>query len=60
VVAEDKDRVDKGGLLYTLAGDGVDGYPLEDAYFSIDPQNGWITQHRVSLSINRNAIYFTK
>jgi len=48
--ARDVDWIDREGLLYTLTGDGVDGLSPEDAYFSVNPQNGELTQIRVSLS----------
>ncbi|KAF2363771.1 Reverse transcriptase domain [Trinorchestia longiramus] len=53
VSAVDSDRVDKGGLLYTLTGDGVDGLPPQDAFFSIDPRTGVVTQLRV-VSMGKN------
>lgn len=48
VKAEDKDWQDKHGLLYTLSGDGVDGFSPADAYFSIDSLTGELIQQRVS------------
>lgn len=46
--AADKDWQDKRGLLYTLSGDGVDGFAPADAYFSIDALTGELIQQRVS------------
>ncbi|XP_068222054.1 neural-cadherin-like [Palaemon carinicauda] len=46
VEANDPDQSDESGLLYTLRGDGVDGYPPEDAFFKINPRTGDLTQLR--------------
>ncbi|MPC33149.1 Neural-cadherin [Portunus trituberculatus] len=46
VKAADKDRQDTQGLLYTLSGDGVDGFSPSDAYFSINAHTGELIQQR--------------
>ncbi|XP_063879939.1 putative neural-cadherin 2 isoform X2 [Scylla paramamosain] len=46
VKAADKDRQDKQGLLYTLSGDGVDGFSPSDAFFSINAHSGELIQQR--------------
>ncbi|XP_069159473.1 uncharacterized protein [Procambarus clarkii] len=46
VRARDKDAQDKRGLLYTLRGDGVDGYTPADAFFAINPRTGELIQLR--------------
>ncbi|XP_037789366.1 neural-cadherin-like [Penaeus monodon] len=40
VEARDRDRTDQHGLLYTVRGDGVDGYARTRAYFAINSQTG--------------------
>ncbi|KAK8405868.1 hypothetical protein O3P69_001976 [Scylla paramamosain] len=44
--AVDKDECDRGRLLYNVAGDGVDGLPPRDAFFSVDPRSGILLQLR--------------
>ncbi|XP_064096378.1 uncharacterized protein LOC135208171 [Macrobrachium nipponense] len=46
VEATDPDQSDEFGLLYTLRGDGVDGYSSEDAFFKIYPRTGDLIQLR--------------
>ncbi|XP_063872545.1 uncharacterized protein LOC135106984 [Scylla paramamosain] len=46
VEANDVDKVDAGSLLYTISGDGVDGYGPTDAYFTVDPSSGEVTQRK--------------
>ncbi|XP_066971901.1 uncharacterized protein [Macrobrachium rosenbergii] len=46
VEATDPDQSDESGLLYTLRGDGVDGYSSEDAFFKIYPHTGDLIQLR--------------
>ncbi|XP_069945504.1 putative neural-cadherin 2 isoform X2 [Cherax quadricarinatus] len=46
VEARDKDAGDQHGLLYTLRGDGVDGYTPADAFFTINPRTGELIQLR--------------
>ncbi|XP_064116011.1 LOW QUALITY PROTEIN: putative neural-cadherin 2 [Macrobrachium nipponense] len=46
VEASDPDLSDESGLLYTLRGDGVDGYSPEDAFFKINPRTGDLMQLR--------------
>ncbi|XP_068204753.1 protocadherin Fat 4-like [Palaemon carinicauda] len=46
VDAKDPDLSDEYGLLYTLQGDGVDGFSAEDAFFSINPRSGDLMQLR--------------
>ncbi|XP_068213121.1 putative neural-cadherin 2 [Palaemon carinicauda] len=46
VEARDKDELDYQGLLYTVRGDGVDGYAPSDAYFTINSLTGEIIQQR--------------
>ncbi|XP_064116623.1 putative neural-cadherin 2 [Macrobrachium nipponense] len=46
VEANDPDQSDESGLLYTLRGDGVDGYSPEDAFFKINPRTGDLMQLR--------------
>ncbi|XP_037782795.1 putative neural-cadherin 2 [Penaeus monodon] len=46
VEARDVDAVDKGGLLYSISGDGVDGVSPGEAYFSIKPETGDLFQMR--------------
>ncbi|XP_066984935.1 putative neural-cadherin 2 [Macrobrachium rosenbergii] len=46
VEASDPDQSDESGLLYTLRGDGVDGYSPEDAFFKVNPRTGDLLQLR--------------
>nr|XP_045606773.1 putative neural-cadherin 2 [Procambarus clarkii] len=46
VEAVDKDWMDHHGLLYTVRGDGVDGHPHDDAFFSINSLTGELIQLR--------------
>ncbi|XP_042869826.1 uncharacterized protein LOC122251773 [Penaeus japonicus] len=46
VEAWDADQRDRGTLLYTLRGDGVDGLDPDKAYFSVHPQTGDLIQLR--------------
>ncbi|XP_037795102.1 uncharacterized protein LOC119590526, partial [Penaeus monodon] len=47
VEADDRDASDReGGLSYSLAGDGVDGLPPEDAFFAVKPSSGELIQLR--------------
>ncbi|XP_066955765.1 LOW QUALITY PROTEIN: putative neural-cadherin 2 [Macrobrachium rosenbergii] len=46
VEAEDKDELDFQGLLYTVRGDGVDGYKPSEAYFTINSLTGELIQQR--------------
>ncbi|XP_045138941.1 putative neural-cadherin 2 isoform X2 [Portunus trituberculatus] len=46
VEANDIDKVDTGSLLYTISGDGVDGYASSDAYFTVDPNSGEVIQRK--------------
>ncbi|XP_064108251.1 protocadherin Fat 3-like isoform X2 [Macrobrachium nipponense] len=46
VEASDPDQSDESGLLFTLRGDGVDGYSPEDAFFKIHPRTGDLLQLR--------------
>ncbi|XP_064093764.1 putative neural-cadherin 2 isoform X1 [Macrobrachium nipponense] len=46
VEARDRDELDYQGLLYTVRGDGVDGYTPDDAYFTINSLTGEIMQQR--------------
>ncbi|XP_068245433.1 putative neural-cadherin 2 [Palaemon carinicauda] len=46
VVAHDDDIVDQGRLIYSVGGDGVDGYGARDAYFTINPHTGELIQLR--------------
>ena len=44
----DADWVDRHGLVYSISGDGVDGYTPGDRYWKIDPSTGELVQLRVS------------
>ncbi|XP_071534244.1 putative neural-cadherin 2 [Panulirus ornatus] len=46
VEAQDADRLDHHGLLYTVRGDGVDGYDPSDAFFTINSLTGELIQRR--------------
>ncbi|XP_068212828.1 putative neural-cadherin 2 [Palaemon carinicauda] len=46
VEASDRDSLDYQGLLYTVRGDGVDGYKPGEAYFSINSLTGELIQQR--------------
>ncbi|XP_045132552.1 putative neural-cadherin 2 isoform X3 [Portunus trituberculatus] len=46
VEAHDADDVDAGRLLYTLSGDGVDGYTPDDAYFEVNSRSGEVMQRK--------------
>ncbi|XP_068228175.1 protocadherin Fat 4-like [Palaemon carinicauda] len=46
VEAEDKDELDYQGLLYTVRGDGVDGFKPSEAYFTINSLTGELIQQR--------------
>ncbi|KAK8742320.1 hypothetical protein OTU49_001801, partial [Cherax quadricarinatus] len=46
VEATDKDWLDHHGLLYTVRGDGVDGYLPDDAFFTVNSLTGDLIQLR--------------
>ncbi|XP_066957970.1 putative neural-cadherin 2 isoform X2 [Macrobrachium rosenbergii] len=46
IAAHDDDIVDQGRLVYSVGGDGVDGYGARDAYFTINPHTGELIQLR--------------
>ncbi|XP_066968094.1 putative neural-cadherin 2 [Macrobrachium rosenbergii] len=46
VEARDKDDLDYQGLLYTVRGDGVDGYKPGEAYFTVNSLTGELIQQR--------------
>ncbi|XP_071536341.1 putative neural-cadherin 2 isoform X3 [Panulirus ornatus] len=46
VEAVDEDLVDRGGLVYSIGGDGVDDLAADDAFFSIEPRTGQVIQLR--------------
>ncbi|XP_045130294.1 putative neural-cadherin 2 isoform X1 [Portunus trituberculatus] len=46
VTAEDPDWLDHHGLLYTVRGDGVDGFHPDNAFFSVNSLTGEVIQLR--------------
>ncbi|XP_064093225.1 neural-cadherin-like [Macrobrachium nipponense] len=46
VEARDRDSLDYQGLLYTVRGDGVDGYRPGEAYFTVNSLTGELIQQR--------------
>ncbi|XP_066937061.1 uncharacterized protein [Macrobrachium rosenbergii] len=44
VTAVDLDALDKDGLIYGVAGDGIDGYPPDEVFFTINKDTGDLIQ----------------
>ncbi|XP_064120797.1 uncharacterized protein LOC135225392 [Macrobrachium nipponense] len=44
VTAMDLDALDEDGLIYRVAGDGIDGYPPDEAFFTINKDTGDLIQ----------------